>query len=279
MNVLKAAALTLVLGLCALGMTAGAAKAQIDPLFQAGDSWHGFSWNPGNTAMQEARLAVWSAGGGAFQGGLQLFGRGRAVSGRFTMDGSVDIVEINSTAPITLHGHTVRAADGSVSGLFSMAQGGRNLGPARLLRLFGAVDATVTGAVPPDPYFPPGPCYVGSILSGATGLATRSTLTFNPASTASSDRPQPSDRTGSLLLGDVSYTFVLSIDGHVLPDGGFKFDMIAHSTGAVVPCIRVSGELLPAVRVGDTQRFVGSYESVNTSMEVIDRGTFNVAAN
>ena len=291
MSRLRSAVLTLFLGLGILWMTAGGAHAQIDPLFQAGDSWHGFSWNPGNTSSQDMRLAVWSVNGNTFLGGATLFGRGHAVSGRFSMDGALDITELYSSVPITMHGRTIMAADGSVSMLIGLSLAGRSLGMARMLRLFAAVPLTRGTALPPDPYFPPGPCYVGSLLIGLMGPSIPASLTFNPTIVnPTADRPQPSYCTGTFLIGDVSYSAVLCIDHNTLPNGNFRFEMIAHAVntlipcikpGAVIPCIRVSGELqpgsvVPCIRV--PQRFAGTFERYNNDMALFDRGTFDVSA-
>ena len=289
MKTLKSGVLTLILGALVLWISGGAAKAQIDPFFQAGDSWHGFSWNPGNTAMQDMRLAVWSARGNTFLGGVSLFGKGRAVSGRFSTDGSVAITEVNSSVPITMVGRSTLAGDGSATMLIGLSQGGRSLGMARLLRLFPALPLTSGGALPPDPYFPPGPCYVGSLLIGLSSISA--SLTVNPTPpNPTADRPQPSDVTGTLLVGDVSYSAVLCIDRNTLPNGNYKFDMIAHAVDTVVPCvkpvmvipcIRVSGELhpgsiVPCIR--NTQWFAGSVERFDNNMALLDRGKISLLA-
>ena len=261
--------------LLTLSLTGDSAKAQVDPNVRV---WHGFSWSPGNVNVTDAGLYIWSVNGNTFTGGLSLYGRGRAISGRFATDGTIDLAEINSATPIKLHGAAKATPAGNFIGMFSVTQGARNLGCVELLRLFQP------SILPPDPYYPPDP-YINGVTFGGryfsenTRFVGRLQIAFDPAAhNPPGDHNPPADFTGKIIFGDRSFNFVSTFNDRVALNAYYKFDLVGHASGGIIPCVHVSGELVPAVRPGDASRLQGRYEAIDANGRVLDAGSFDIAA-
>lgn len=276
MKRMKMSALTLLMGFCALWMSINIAQAQIDSGIRAADAWDGISWNPGNTLINRANLAIWNVNGNTFTAGFFYLGRGRVMGGRFSGDGSVDMVDMYSSPPVTLHGMFNPTPSGGFTMMLNVMQSGRSLGFIEFLRLFPK--AGRDGSSPPDPAMSPGPNYTGAYQSGGHGHVGELDLTFNPTLIAGDQTNPPSDLTGRLLLGDISYQFVATINPERKADGNYAFDMIGHSPSLLIPCIRISGEFAQSASPTDPTHFFGMYELIALDMMTVDRGTFDIAS-
>ena len=264
-------ALLALLGLTALALLPGPARAQVNPDVRR---WQGFSWNAGTHnppgyQPADSQLLVGRTLPSGFVGSLFLGGAWHTVVARTAADGSVDLTESGVARPLHLVGSATPTGGGTT----------------RLLLHFQTADGATSfvellGLIPPDPYtvaVPPDPYFEGSFQS-RTGFSGRLSLTFehNPPD----DRPAA--YTGKLTRGDRTYSFVATVGARANAEGRFAFDLIGVSPDAAAPLVHVTGsfspsEIAPCVRVipGSIR---GTYESLALlpAVRVADRGTLDV---
>lgn len=278
---LRGALTALAMGLCAMGLTAKPAQAQIDPYrnpFATAASWQGFAWDPSNAAGGVAGLAIWNAQPTAntFNGGLSLFGRGRIVSGHYnTLDGSVDIAETMGSAPLMLHGMVVPTAQGGYIGTMRVMQLTRNLGTIKMLWL--RKQRTPAG------FFPPGPClgtdisYTGRFQGSDSDSHGLIALLFDPQRGAGDNADPPSIETGALMMQNLHCRFVATIDPNGR-DGAFNFDLLAQTDAPSLPAVQLGGTYLTDPITGKQIGFQGGYQLFNSMFNVFSRGSFSAFA-
>lgn len=269
----------LALGASLLGMTARPASAQIDPSnnpLTPGSSWQGFAWDTKSAANGGAGLALWSVQNSSFMGGLSLFGRGRVVSGRCNFgDGSVDIGETNSTAPIMLKGFIVPTKQGGYIATLGVTQLSRSLGTVKLLWL--RKGSSMAGLIPPDPYLSANVPYSGRFQADSGDIHGLIGLLFDPQRPAGDNATPPSFLAGAMNMQDFHFRFVASIDPE-RKAGGYGFDLLGQSTVALLPAVRVGGTYLTDAMTGKPIGFQGSYLLFNSMFSPFSGGSFSAFA-
>ncbi len=261
------------LGLCALFGSASAVRA--DNPFVVGPMWRGFS----QSSLTDSTRGITLLGASSQHDNVLIAllfveNKWRQVQATTFTDASVTILGTGPDTGFQARGNFVPTGDGSYFARFAYQSGGHGRGYFSLLRSFPP--GPVVNGVPADPYrtaFPPGPC--DGMYQNAAGAPGRMMLTHAP----STESGPPAFFSGDLLLQDTHFNIVGAISGNRLTDGGYAVEMVGQSANfsKVVPCIRVSGELVPAVRPGDHAHLRGTYSVMNSEGAVVDRGSFDMA--
>ncbi len=273
------AAVCTVLGLCAL--LGNAHAAMVD--FMPGQVWRGFSQSTLSDASRGmVILGLGAQRGGSLYGNILLAGKWRQIILTQQLDGSVDVAGIGGDAGLKAHGNTTPTTDGGCFSRLTYQTGGSgdSLQPGDIHGLIGLLrtfpPGPVVNGVPADPYhtaFPPGPC--DGMFMNAAGASGRMMLThMGPAESG-----PPLFFTGDLMLQDIHFNMVGAISGKMLENGNYAVEMIGQSVNfsTVIPCIRVSAELMPAARPGDQAHLRGTYSVMNIAGNIVDRGSFDMA--